>query len=73
MVIRVRRRLITAARALAADGTVPPGVDRPEAYRQRSGGVILDEGADWIEATKDLRRAYADHPELDLAVVGGFV
>ncbi|MGE5134900.1 MAG: Rieske 2Fe-2S domain-containing protein [Gemmatimonadota bacterium] len=73
MVIRVRRRLIAAAKALAADGTVPPGVDRPEAYRQRSGGVILDEDADWIEATKDLRRAYVDHPELDPAVVGGFV
>jgi phenylpropionate dioxygenase-like ring-hydroxylating dioxygenase large terminal subunit len=73
MVIRVRRRLITAAKALAADGTVPPGVDQPESYQQRSGGVILDEGADWIEATAHLREAYTTHPELDPAVVGGFV
>jgi len=73
MVIRVRRRLIAAARALAEGGTVPPGVDQPGVYRQRSGGVILDEDADWVEATKHLRQAYMTHPELDPAVVGGFV
>jgi phthalate 4,5-dioxygenase len=73
MVIRVRRRLIAAARALAEAGTVPPGVDEPEAYRQRSGGVILDSDADWIADTKDLRAAYVAHPELNPAIVGGFV
>jgi hypothetical protein len=73
MVIRVRRRLIAAARALAESGATPPGVDRPEVYRQRSGGVILDEDADWVEATQGLREAYVEHPELDPAVVGGFV
>jgi phthalate 4,5-dioxygenase oxygenase subunit len=73
MVIRVRRRLIASARALADSGAVPPGAERPEVYRQRSGGVILDEGADWVEATSDLRRAYVTHPELDPAIVGGFV
>jgi len=35
--------------------------------------VILDEGDDWVEATKHLREAYVDHPELDPAIVGGFV
>jgi len=73
MVIRVRRRLIAAARELEQSGTVPPGADRPEVYQQRSGGVILEEGADWVEATAELRKAYVDHPELDLAIVGGFV
>ena len=73
MVIRVRRRLIGAARSLADDGTVPPGVDKPEVYRQRSGGVILGEDEDWVEATARLRQAYVDHPELDSAIVGGFV
>jgi hypothetical protein len=38
-----------------------------------TGGVILDEGADWVEATRELRKAYVEHPELDPAVVGGFV
>ena len=42
-------------------------------YRQRSGGVILDEDADWIEATRGLRPDYVDHPDLDPAVAGGFV
>jgi hypothetical protein len=73
MVIRVRHRMIAAARALAEGGAVPPGVDRPDVYRQRSGGVILDADADWIDATKALRRAYVSHSELDPAIVGGFV
>lgn len=60
-------------RPLEERGTVPPGVDRPEVYRQRSGGVILNEGADWVAATGELRRAYVEHQELDPAIVGGFV
>ncbi len=71
MVIRVRRRLIQAAKALAELGTVPPGVDNPQAYRQRSGGVILPAGSDWVAATEKLREAFIDHPELDPAVSGG--
>jgi len=73
MVIRVRRLLLKAARALADDGTVPPGVDDPAAYAVRSGGVLLDDGADWVAATASLREAYVTHPELDPAIVGGFV
>jgi hypothetical protein len=45
-------------------------VDQPELYAQRSGGVILPRDADWIEATRQLRKAFVDHPELDPAVVG---
>src|SRR5262249_46551651 len=41
LIIRTRRRLIAAARALEEQGVVPPGVDAPELYRQRSGGVLL--------------------------------
>jgi hypothetical protein len=37
----------------------PPGVDNPEVYRHRSGGVILPRDADWLEATKGLRQAFA--------------
>ena len=37
------------------------------------GGVILDADADWVDATQELRQAYVAHPDLDLAVVGGFV
>jgi phenylpropionate dioxygenase-like ring-hydroxylating dioxygenase large terminal subunit len=73
MVIRVRRRLLAAAKALRETGEVPPGVDQPDVYQQRSGGVFIDEGADWVEATAELRKAYVTHPELDPSVIGGFV
>jgi phthalate 4,5-dioxygenase len=68
MVIRVRRRLMDAARALADTGALPRSVDHPEVYRQRSGGVILAEDADWIRDTEDLRTAYVSHPHLDLTL-----
>jgi phenylpropionate dioxygenase-like ring-hydroxylating dioxygenase large terminal subunit len=70
MVIRVRRRLIEAARAFAERGVTPPGVDSPEVYRVRSGGAFLPKDANWIEATTELRKAFVDHPELDPALAG---
>jgi phthalate 4,5-dioxygenase len=71
MVIRTRKRLIDAARALRDSGKIPPGVDDPGVYRARSGGVLLPRGADWIEATKELRKGWAEHPGLTRAVLGG--
>ncbi|WP_165497054.1 Rieske 2Fe-2S domain-containing protein [Rhodococcus sp. ABRD24] len=66
MIIRVRRRLLRAVRALANDATtVPPGLESPDAYRQRSGGVVLPAAADWMEATEQLRAAGSTHSELD--------
>jgi nitrite reductase/ring-hydroxylating ferredoxin subunit len=59
MVIRTRRRVIAAARALRHEGVVPPGVDNPAIYRCRSGGVILPRDADWLEATQKLRHPVA--------------
>jgi hypothetical protein len=70
MVIRVRRRLMDAARALAERGLTPPGVDSPDIYRVRSGGVILPEGQDWLEGTAELRKAFVKHPQLDPAIAG---
>ncbi|HZT06988.1 MAG TPA: Rieske 2Fe-2S domain-containing protein [Chloroflexota bacterium] len=70
MIIRTRRRLLEAARALRERGQAPPGVDEPEVYSVRSGGVILPRDADWIAATADLRKAFIDHPGLDLSIVG---
>ena len=70
MVIRVRRRLIEAARAFAERGITPPGVDSPEIYGVRSGGVLLPKEANWLDATAELRKAFVDHPELDPAVAG---
>jgi phenylpropionate dioxygenase-like ring-hydroxylating dioxygenase large terminal subunit len=71
LIIRTRRRLIAAAKALRDEGILPPGVDNPEIYAQRSGGVILPRSADWWDATQDLRRGFVEHPELaPLAALG---
>jgi phthalate 4,5-dioxygenase len=66
MIIRVRRRLIEATQAFLADKVVPPGVDDPEVYRVRSGGVFLSEATDWLDGIAHLLPAYRAHPELDL-------
>ena len=58
LIIRTRRRLIAVARALAENGAVPPGVDHPEVYRQRSGGVLLPRNVDWWEGTRELRERF---------------
>jgi hypothetical protein len=58
MIIRVRRRLIDAAKALRDHGAAPLGVDTPEVYRVRSGWVVLPKEADWWEASRDLREAF---------------
>jgi phthalate 4,5-dioxygenase oxygenase subunit len=68
-VIRVRRRLLAAVRAYLR-GVTPPAVDDPEAYRARSGGIFLPEDADWVEATRALRRGMVEHPDLDPALNG---
>jgi len=70
MVIRTRKRLLDAARALRDRGQIPPGVDDPGVYAVRSGGVVLPRGADWIEATQKLRTAWTEHPGLTRSVLG---
>ena len=57
-IIRVRHRLIEAARALRERGTTPPGVDSPEVYQQRSGWVFLPRGVDYWEGTRELREGF---------------
>jgi phenylpropionate dioxygenase-like ring-hydroxylating dioxygenase large terminal subunit len=71
MIIRTRKRLIDAARALRDTGKVPPGVDDPGVYAVRSGGALLARGAEWVEATRELRKAGIEHPGLTRAVLGG--
>ena len=64
MVIRTRSSLINTARAFQ-EGVTPPGVDNPEVYGVRSGGVFLPGDANWWEATKELRKAFVEHPEME--------
>ena len=73
MIIRVRRRLLMAAHALAEQGLVPPGVDDPDVFAARAGGVFLPADAEWLEATEDLRRGFVKHPELDARITGPLV
>jgi phenylpropionate dioxygenase-like ring-hydroxylating dioxygenase large terminal subunit len=55
MVVKVRQRLLAAAKALRDHGVVPSTVDRPDLYGVRSGGVVLPRDADWLEATRETR------------------
>jgi phthalate 4,5-dioxygenase len=64
-IIRARRRLIGAAKAFAETGAIPPGVLNPEFYRVRSGETLLPVGANWVEETKEYRKAFVEHPDLD--------
>jgi hypothetical protein len=64
MIIKVRQRLIQAAKALRDDGTVPPGVDNSSVYGVRTVTTIIDDGVDWVEATHEHRKAFTDLPVL---------
>jgi phenylpropionate dioxygenase-like ring-hydroxylating dioxygenase large terminal subunit len=70
MVIRVRRRMLRALHAFVEKGVRPPGVGEPDAYRQRSGGVVLPVGADWLAATRGLREG-TELPTADPALSAG--
>jgi phenylpropionate dioxygenase-like ring-hydroxylating dioxygenase large terminal subunit len=67
MIIRVRRRLINAARALRDEGVLPPGVEDPTVFRVRSCAAVLPKDADWVEALSDWHHARITH-RLDSAV-----
>jgi phenylpropionate dioxygenase-like ring-hydroxylating dioxygenase large terminal subunit len=68
-IIRVRRKLIAEAKALAANGSVPFRVDHPEVYRQRSGEMVIPRAQDWWDAYTQMRERFNSAPEL--AVVAG--
>ncbi len=53
MIIRTRRKLLKEVRAFQ-EGTSPSGVDKPELYRMRSGGVVVPEGVNGLDAMADL-------------------
>ena len=57
MLIRVRRKLLDAAKAHAS-GAPAPCVDTPQVYRQRSGWLVLPENEDFWEASRHLREAF---------------
>jgi phthalate 4,5-dioxygenase len=58
MITRVRKKLLTAAKALRDHGTLPPAVDTPDVYRVRSGWTTLGKGADWWESMRNEREGF---------------
>jgi phenylpropionate dioxygenase-like ring-hydroxylating dioxygenase large terminal subunit len=53
MIIRTRRKLLDTVRAFGR-GAPAPGVDQPELFRMRSGGVIVPKGVNGLDAMADL-------------------
>jgi hypothetical protein len=68
MIIRTRRRLIDAARALRDSSCVPPGVDDPWVYRIRSGGAILPRGVPGLEVLQDVIHGRATDLAIEMPV-----
>ena len=62
MLIRVRRRLIGAAKALQDHDVTPPGVDQPQVYGVRSAIVNLAKETNWVEATREVVKAFTGLP-----------
>src|SRR5581483_6002110 len=62
-IIRVRHRLIEAAKALRETGATPPCVDAPQAYRQRSGWLVLPDGVDYWEGARELWEGFLREQE----------
>jgi phthalate 4,5-dioxygenase oxygenase subunit len=60
MITRVRKKLLTAAKALRDHDTVPPAVDAPDVYRVRPGWTTLPKEIDWWEATRDQREGFKE-------------
>jgi hypothetical protein len=58
LIIRTRRKMMASAKALEEQGILPPGVETPAGYHQRSGGIVLPRSIDWWEATKELREKF---------------
>jgi hypothetical protein len=48
----VRKRLLTAARALRDQAAAPPGRD-PASFLVRSASAVLPPGADWVKGAMD--------------------
>ena len=66
-IIRVRRRMLEAARAFRERGVTPPCADRPELYRVRSCQAILPKDRSWQEALESWHSCRTtEHP------TGGF-
>jgi len=67
-IIRVRRRLLDAAKALRDQGSTPPGVDNPRGYRLRSGWTVLPKHLDFWEGARELREEFLRQAAVEVPV-----
>ncbi|HTA99775.1 MAG TPA: Rieske 2Fe-2S domain-containing protein [Bradyrhizobium sp.] len=66
MIARTRRRLLTVARDLAEDGTVPPGVDDAGIFwKARAGSFYADDKIDWQDAYQEQLKSAVRWPAPD--------
>ena len=65
--IRVRHRLLEAAKALRDHNAPAPAVDTPSVYRVRSGSGILPKDVPWLEGTEAW---YTARPEVPVSARG---
>ena len=67
-IIKVRRKLIAAAKNLRDNGVIPPGVDNPEWYNLRTCNTSLPRGTDWEDELADWHYARTtDYPSSEVA------
>jgi phthalate 4,5-dioxygenase oxygenase subunit len=62
MIIRVRRRLIQAVKALRDQGVTPPGVTNPEVFHVRSCAAVLPANVDWAAELRDWHEGRINTP-----------
>ena len=65
-IIRVRQRLLQAARALRDSGLTPPAADRPELYQVGGAEVMLADGLSWFEASGERRKVIPSVNQADV-------
>jgi len=51
-IIKARRQLMRASRALHENGTIPPGVRDPGVYRVRAASTVVPDNINWVESVK---------------------
>jgi len=69
-IIKVRRILLEAAKALRDSGQIPPTVDDPSLYRVRGTMCVLPQDVPWVEATREWVQAFSSGPPAEYAVAG---
>jgi phthalate 4,5-dioxygenase len=67
-IIRLRRVMLDAVKALRDHGTVPPTVDDPDAYAVRSGSVVLPPDQPWLEFSRPRLQVAPNQPLLSAAI-----